>query len=120
MGLDWNNFQRDRQRPRALGDFLPMSAEVIAGFGITWSAIAFIFVWVLTKQEKLGALIEAVNALKDEIAGQSRHGTELALMRQSIAHLESTIGGTNGGIVLDIHQLKNNLSRLVPGFSDVR
>lgn len=97
-----------------------MSPEIIASFAITWSAIAFIFVWVLTKQEKLGALIEAVNALKDEIAAQSRHGTELALMRQSIQHLESTIGGTNGGIVLDIHQLKNNLSRLLPGFSEVR
>lgn len=97
-----------------------MTPEIIAAFAITWSAIAFLFLWVLTKQEKIGVLIEAVNGLKEEIAAQSRHSTELALIRQSIERLEITVGGTSGGLVLDIHQLKNNLARLVPGFSDVR
>lgn len=44
-----------------------MSPEIIVAFGLTWSAIGFLFVWVITKQEKFGALMEIVNGLKKEI-----------------------------------------------------
>lgn len=47
-----------------------MSTEVIAAFGITWSAIAFLFIWVLAKQEKFGALVEAISAIKKQIGDQ--------------------------------------------------
>ncbi|HEX3643028.1 MAG TPA: hypothetical protein VHV10_17220 [Ktedonobacteraceae bacterium] len=44
-----------------------MSTEIIVAFSLTWSAIGFLFIWVLAKQEKLGALVEAVSAMKKEI-----------------------------------------------------
>lgn len=47
-----------------------MSVEVIAAFGITWGALAFLFVWILAKQEKLGAITEALKKLEREIGNR--------------------------------------------------
>lgn len=56
----------------------------------------------------------------DERMKHSASVMELALLTARVDVLERIVGGTNGGIVLDLHQLKNNLARLVAGFSDVR
>lgn len=56
----------------------------------------------------------------DERMKHSASIMELALLTARVDVLERIVGGTSGGIVLDIHQLKNTLARLLPGFSDVR
>ncbi len=56
----------------------------------------------------------------DERMKHSADITQLALLTARVDVLERIVGSTNGGVVLDLHKLKNTLARLVPGFSEER
>lgn len=72
------------------------------------------------RAEDLAIMRAALERIDEKLDHMHETMVEVALIGANLKRVEETVGGTNGGIVLELHQVKNKLAVLVPGFSEVR